>query len=136
MGRSEHSASRLRGLTLVEVAVAVAILGGVIVGLLLARARAQESYNIANEVMTSTRLCASQVARLRARLVDEGEGVFSQPSGYTWRIARSAAPDVEGAAGGLDVYEIHVIPASGEEAGGASVTLWLLSPATPKGSGP
>ena len=133
MRRSEGGASQSHGLTLVEVAVSVAILGGVIVGLLLARARAQESYNTANEVMISTRLCASQVARLRARLADEGEGVFSQPSGYTWRIARSALPDAEC---GLDAYEIHVTPASGEEAGGASVTLWLLSPVTPERSGP
>ena len=126
MGRCRGGRSFLCGLTLIEVGVSVAILGGVVVGLLAVRARALGSSVTANEMMTCSRLCASQVTQLRAGLLGEGEGTFARPAGYTWEITRSTLP--EDAPVGLDPYEIRVTPASGDEAAAVAVTVWLLTP--------
>ena len=114
----------LCGFTLVEVAVSIAILGSVIVGLLVARGRSQHAFRVAKEVMICTRLCASRVAALRARLIGEGAGESLNPEGYSWRITRTVLPD--GAPDGLQAYEVSVMaPASHADAGSVLVTVWL-----------
>ncbi len=134
-----------RGFTLVEVAASVAILGGVIVGILVARNNALTAHAEANQILACTRLCAAQVAALRGGFAREGEGVFVTPSGtYEWRITCSAPPAATTATA-LTAYEVVVWPAApaappADEAAGdapppavepldepcaASATLWL-----------
>jgi hypothetical protein len=101
-----------RGFTLLEVAASVAILGGVILGILVARNHALEAHTQADQILACTRLCAAQVAGLRAGFAGEGEGVFVTPSGaYQWRITASAPPE-DVPATGLTAYEVTVRPAS------------------------
>jgi len=111
--------------TLIEVAVSTAILGTVVAGLLLVESRAQRTYALAKEIMTSTRLCSSRAAALRAGLAGEGEGEFFRPAGYTWRIARKEPPAEAGDR--LEAFEVRVMPPSGREEAAASVTVWLTS---------
>lgn len=111
------------GFTLVEVAVAVAILGSVITSLLVARGRAIQACRVAVETITAARLCASQAAALRGRVIGEGAGEFTRPPGYSWQVARSALP--EGAPEGLDAFTLRVMPPSGNLASAAAITLWL-----------
>ncbi len=106
------STSGRRGFTLVEVAASVAILGGVIVGILVARNHALEAHVQAAQILACTRLCAAQVAGLRAGFAGEGGGVIVTPSGtYEWRITASALPE-DASAAPLTAYEVTVRPAS------------------------
>lgn len=111
MRSRDRVALRRGGFTLLEVAASVAILGGVILGILVARNRALEAHTQADQILACTRLCAAEVAGLRAGFAGEGEGVFVTPSGrYEWRITASALP--EGApATALTAYEVTVRPA-------------------------
>jgi len=118
------------GFTLVEVAVSVAILGSVLTSLLVARGRAIQACSVAVETITAARLCASQAAALRGRMIGEGGGEFTRPSGYTWYVARSALP--EDAPEGLDAFTLRVAPPSGNLASAAAITLWLPATAEPK----
>ncbi len=98
--------------TLVEVAASVAILGGVIVGILVARNNALEAHTQADQILACTRLCAAQVAGLRAGFAGEGGGVFVTPSGtYEWRITASAISE-DATAAALTAYEVTVRPAA------------------------
>ena len=100
-----------RGFTLVEVAASVAILGGVILGILVSRNNALLAHAEADQILACTRLCAAQVAALRAGFAGEGAGEFSTPSGkYEWRITASA-PQEEAASTALTAYEVTVRPA-------------------------
>ena len=114
--------------SLIEVAASVAIMGGVIVGLLLARSRSLESHRSAREIMTCTRICASRVAALRAGLAGTGEGPCSYPEGYRWTITPAELP--EDATSGLRGYEVHVTaPSAGRGVGeSVSATVWLVPP--------
>ena len=116
-----------RSFTLIEVAVSIAILGGVIAGMLVARGRALANSRAAQEIMTCTRLCASRVAAFRAGLVAEGEGAAAHASGYSLRITRGTLPD--DAPPGLEAYEISVTapPSLGENAGSVTVVVWRRS---------
>jgi hypothetical protein len=137
------------GFTLVEVAASVAILGGVIVGILIARNNALVSHGEADQILACTRLCAAQVAALRAGCAGVGEGKFVTPSGtYEWRITSSALP-AGPAATALTAYVVAVWPATparenatGDSASaqpaeqpdrecGAFVTLWLPAQSAP-----
>lgn len=124
MRRADHGCRfRPHGFTLFEVVASVAILGGVVVGLLAIQQRAQGACRLAQEIMTCTRLCAAQVALLRAGRLDRGEGEFTEPDGYTWQITSGVLPaDVPD---GLSAFRVRVSPGSGEKAGGVSVTIWL-----------
>lgn len=115
-----------RGFTLVEVAVSVAILGSVITSLLVARGRAIQACNMAAETITAARLCASQAAALRGRVIGEGAGEFTRPPGYSWYVMRSTLP--EDAPEKLEAFTIRVVPPSGNPGSIAAITLWL--PAT------
>jgi type II secretory pathway pseudopilin PulG len=138
---------RPRGFTLVEVAASVAILGGVILGILVARNRALTAHAEADQILACTRLCAAQVAALRAGFASEGEGKFVTPSGkYEWRITAFALPK-DAASTDLTAYLVTVRPAplprdsatgdpassqddeQPDEPGLASAILWL--PAKP-----
>jgi len=114
------------GFTLIEVAASIAILGGVIAGLLVARTRAQETCRAAKEVMICTRSCAARVAALRARLVAEGEGEVLDAEGYSWRITRTVLP--EDAPDGLEAFDVLVTaPPHAVNPGSALITIWLPS---------
>jgi len=115
-----------RGFTLLEVVASVAILGGVIVGLLAVRQRAQHACRLAHEMMTCTRLCASRVALLRTGEPAEGAGDFACPKGYTWHVTREALPP--NAPDGLAAFRVRVSAASGDDASSVSVAVWLQSP--------
>jgi type II secretory pathway pseudopilin PulG len=146
-----------RGFTLVEVAASVAILGGMILGILVARNNALEAHARADQILSCTRLCAGQVAALRAGCVGAGQGWLVAPSGtYEWRITVSAPPE-DSTATALAPYNVAVWPApvaatsklAGDDAMGdlespppadqpdeqyaASVILWL--PAKPGAAG-
>ena len=124
--RIPHSSFRAQGaagFTLIEVAVSVAILGGVIAALLLARSRAMQAHVIANEMMTCTRLCATQAAALRAGVIGEGEGDFETPKGYHWGIKRLALDETMPQ--GLGAYEIHITPPAHDDEAGVTTALWL-----------
>jgi type II secretory pathway pseudopilin PulG len=133
------------GFTLVEVAASVAILGGVILGILIARNNAMAAHGEADQILVCTRLCAAQVAALRAGCAGEGEGRFVTPSGtYQWRITLSAPPE-DSTAAALTAYEVAVWPAAPasddtakdsaspptieqpDEERGAAAILWLPS---------
>jgi hypothetical protein len=89
----------------------VAILGGVIVALLVARNNALAAHIEADQILACTRLCAAQVAALRAGAASEGQGRLMTPSGiYIWRITRSVIPP-EAAATDLAGYDVAVWPA-------------------------
>ena len=125
-----NCAERIRGrwsFTLIEVAVSIAILGGAITGMLVARGRALANARLAQEIMTCSRLCASQVAAFRAGLVAQGEREVSQAQGYSLRITRGTLPD--DAPAGLEAYEISVTapPLPGEKAGSVTVVVWRRS---------
>jgi len=101
-----------RGFTLVEVAASVAILGGVIMGILVARNRALEAHAEAGQILACTRLCAAQVAALRAGFAREGAGEIVTPYGaYEWRITASAVQE-DSASAALTAYEVTVRPAA------------------------
>lgn len=114
--------ARLAGFSLLEVLAAVAIVGGVIVGVLAARQRAQASCLAAHRVTTSTRLCHSVIARLRAGQVGEGEGVFDGPGGWRWRIGRG--PMQGGMPEALAAYRVEVLSPDDDTAGCAA-TVWM-----------
>jgi hypothetical protein len=122
------------GFTLVEVAASVAILGGVIVGILVARNNALTAHAEANQILACTRLCAGQVAALRGGFAHEGEGVLVTPSGtFEWRITASALP-AETAATALTAYEVVVWPVTpaapaGDAASGDSTPPPTVAPA-------
>ena len=125
-----NCAERVRGrgsFTLIEVAVSIAILGGVIAGMLVARGRALANARLAQETMTCSRLCASRVAAFRAGLVAQGEREVSNAQGYSLRITRGTLPD--DAPAGLEAYEISVTapPSIGEKAGSVTVVIWRRS---------
>jgi hypothetical protein len=131
----------------VEVAASVAILGGVILGILVARNRALTAHAEADQILACTRLCAAQVAALRAGFAGDGEGELVTPSGkYEWRITSFALPE-DATATALTAYVVTVRPAplpcgsatgdpassqaeeQPDEPGRASAILWL--PAKP-----
>jgi prepilin-type N-terminal cleavage/methylation domain-containing protein len=145
-----------RGFTLVEVAASVAILGGVILGILIARNNALAAHVEADQILRCTRLCAAQVAALRAGFAREGQGRIVTPSGtYQWRI--TASPLVDSTATELTAYNVVVWPvppaapgksdrdeATGDSASpppagepdeecSASAVLWLLPGSAPAG---
>jgi type II secretory pathway pseudopilin PulG len=100
-----------RGFTLVEVAASVAILGCMILGILVARNNALGAHARADQILTCTRLCAGQVAALRAGCVGAGQGWLVTPSGtYEWRITASAPPE-DSTATALTPYNVAVWPA-------------------------
>ncbi len=115
-------AGRRRGVTLVEVAVSVAILGGVIAGILAARGRAFAAQRAAEATLTSVRLCAAKAAEFRAGLASVGEGDIESPKGYRWTIRPATLP--EGVPRTLAAYEVRVQPADSAE-DGVSVPVWV-----------
>lgn len=119
--------NKFRAFTLVEVVASLAILGVVIVGLMAARDRAAAAHAAASQMMTCTRLCASQAAALRAGEAFEGRGRFDAPEGYEWRIERRPAPYSDMPR--LRAYEVTVLPPSGDEIIAARLVLWLRSEA-------
>lgn len=140
-----------RAFTLVEVAASVAILGSVILGILLARNRALEAHAEADQILACARLCATQVAALRAGCADLGKGEWETPSGrYEWRIRPAALPE-DAASMALRAFEVSVRPAHAARVGatgesesaqsdeqeqpddprGASVILWLSAKPVP-----
>lgn len=123
-------ARRPAGLTLLEVVVSIAILGGVMVGVLKIRHRAQEMARIARENMTCTRLCAAQVALLRSGEVGEGQGTCDHSQAYNWTVTLEPLP--EGAPKGLSAYRVLVSPPSADVSAGASAVVWLPSPVADK----
>jgi hypothetical protein len=118
------------GFTLVEAAASVALLGGVIVAILVARNNALEAHTEADQILACTRLCAAEVAGLRAGFAGEGTGVLVTPSGkYEWRITASAVPE-DAAATVLTAYEVTVRPAplALEDAGEDSTPAQAVEP--------
>ena len=111
--------------------MSVAIMGGLIVGLLLARARGERTHAMANEMLACTEICASQVAALRADIAREGQGTFAYPQGYEWSIVRTALPD--NAPKRLRAYEVSVRPPAGGETSGVSAVVWLPAALEPAG---
>lgn len=121
--------------TLVEVVASVAIMGGVIVGLLMARSRAVKAHQAARELMTCTRLCASRVASLRAGLAGAGAGSFARPEGYRWTITPAELP--KGAPEDLRAYQVHVTaPSTRASRCSVSATVWLLPTKPAEEDGP
>jgi len=127
-GRSAGSA-----FTLLEVLAAVAILGGVVVGVLLACQRARGVGVSANTTMTCARLCASLAARARRPGADLDEARFETPAGYTWFVTPESLP--EGAPKGLEALRVSVVPVQGEGRG-ASVVVWRQGRLDEKGAAP
>lgn len=115
-------ASPRDGLTLVEVAVSVAILGGVIAGILVARARAFAAQHTAESMMTCVRLCAGKTAEFRAGLAAVGEGDFDCPKGYRWTIRAAALPD--SVPRNLAAFEVRVFPTNAEDIG-VTAPVWI-----------
>ena len=112
--------------TLIEVAAALAILGGVIASLLAARTRAMRTHYAARDTMACTRICADLAAHLRAGLAGTGTGVSSRPPGYRWAITIAEVP--EDAPPGLLGYQVCVTPASPDSAASAasvSAVVWV-----------
>ena len=123
-----------RAFTLLEAVAALAILGGVIVGLLLSRQRALDAARSARELLTCTRLCASRLALLRAGQLAEGEGDFASPEGFSWRVETATLPD--DAPEGLAAFRVSVSPPSADAASGAAATVWLRAPTDDEGTAP
>jgi len=118
------SAERGAGFTLLEVIVSIAILGGVITALLVARSSAQETHLIAAQMLTATRLAASRAALLRAGALGPGEGELTEPSGYRWRV--TAIPPAEGGRKDVRMYDLRVWPEAHEAEAGVSLHVWIL----------
>jgi len=120
--RSGESGAR-RGMTLLETVVAIAIVGSVLVGLLVARLRAFEAQRRAGEVLAAARTAASCVSALRAGAIGEGSGEGARPGPIEWSIARSEAPsDV---ADRLDSFTVRVRFSAGSPEGDLVLTVWL-----------
>ena len=118
------SGERRAAFSLLEVIVSIAILGGVITALLVARSRAQETHIIAAQMLTATRLAASRAALVRGGTLGPGEGEFKEPSGFRWRV--TAIPPVEGGAKDLRMMEVSVWPESHEAEAGVTLHVWVL----------
>ena len=129
----KNSADRRRAaFTLLEVIVSIAILGGVITALLVARSSAQETHLIAAEMMTATRLANSIAAQVRAGVQPVGEGAYKEPFGYRWRV--TALPTPDGGRKELRMYEVRVGPQAHETQAAVTLQVWLLdqkAPVTP-----
>lgn len=110
------------GFTLVEVLTAVAILGGVIALLLVARNNALHTYAEAAQAQRCAQLCASQAAAFRAGEVFAGNGEFESAPGYKWVIEEIPAPDE--AVSTIHAYRIRVLSPSQKEEATAEVVLW------------
>lgn len=124
--RPPRTDRRQRAFTLIEVAVSVAILGGVLAGALTIRWRARHAAYAARETQTCADLCASRVAALRGGATGVGRGAFTSPEGYRWTIR-----DLKGDGDkGVRAYEVSVRPPSGEEKSAAKVIIWLYREAT------
>jgi len=115
---------RSAGFTLLEVIVSIAILGGVITALLVARSNAQETHLIASQMLTATRLASSRAALLRAGTMGPGEGAFIEPVGYRWRV--TAIPPVEGGRKDVRMYVLTVWPEAHEVEAGVTMHVWVL----------
>jgi len=113
------------GLTLLEVVLSIAILGGVVVGVLKIRQRAQESAQLARGNLICTRLCADQAALLRAGELGEGEGSCDHPQPHVWTVARE--PLADDMPKGLSAYRVSVRPDSDDTTAAASVVVWIAS---------
>ena len=128
--RSCSGSGRRSGFTLVEVAAAVAILGLVCAGLLVARARAVQATGRAGRILTAVRLCQGRVADLKAGIAQPGSGPFPDDEGYTWSIVEEDPP--HGAPPGLSAFTVTVSPPPGEAAEDrraaeqVRATVWLL----------
>lgn len=116
--------ARRRAFTLLEVVVSIAILGGVITALLVARSQAQEKHAIAAQTLTAARLASSQAALLRAGAVGPGEGTFAGSAGYRWRA--TAVSPTEGVSKDLRKYELRVWAESHEEETAVTLHVWRL----------
>ena len=116
--------NRRDGFTLLEVAVSVAILGGVLGGMLVAQSRATLAFGVARDTLSGATLCASRVAALRAGVAGPGQGVFTAPSGFRWSVRR--LDDLRPGAAGLEKYEVTVTPPSGERAAIALAVVWVF----------
>jgi len=105
------------------VALSAAILGGVVAGMLVARARAREAFHVAHELNISTGLCASRVAEFRAGIVGRGRGEFAEPSAFAWRIqeSRKKAPP------GLQGRAVGVTPPGNRDAAETTIVLWRFA---------
>ena len=117
---------RALAFTLVEVAASVAILGGVIAGLLIARGRSLRTHQAARELMTCRQLCAARVAAVRAGVQPSGQGIMDYPEGYRWSVTAPELP--EDAPERLCAYRVTVrAPAWGRaEVPSVSATVWML----------
>lgn len=111
-----------RGVTLVEVAVSVAIMGGVITGILVARARAFAAQQTAESTLTCVRLCSAKSSEFRAGLAFVGEGDFDSPKGFHWIIRSAPLPDASPQS--LAGYEVFVHPAGFAE-NGVTAPVWI-----------
>jgi hypothetical protein len=87
--------------------------------------RAQEAQLAAAEMLTCTRLCASQAASLRMGAAGEGRGKYDTPAGYEWRITRVDPPD--GVPRGFNAYTVAVYPPSSTRDSAVAVTLWVYT---------
>jgi len=113
------------GVTLLEAVAALAIIGSVLVGLLVARMRAFEAHRRAAESLASVRLAASCAEALRARVIAEGSGEATWPAGYTWSVTHGDAPsDV---ADRLEAFTVRVASPSEDPECTVAVTVWLPS---------
>jgi len=114
-----------RGFTLVEVVASLAILGAVVVGLLTLRDSATAAHAAAAQMLTSTRLCSSKAAELRAGRAFEGRGRYESPEGYEWRVEQLVPPHADMPQ--LKAYAVTVLPPTGDEKVSSRVVLWLCS---------
>jgi len=119
---------------MVEVVAALAIAGGVIVGVLFARDRAVTACASARATMASARIGASLAARLRVGEIGEGAGVVEEQGEFGWWIVRDAL--ASGAPETVRAYTIEVLPPNGDVLNGCIVHAWRHEPNETKGTAP
>jgi len=123
---SRQGNRRMNAFTMVEVVAALAIAGGVIVGLLFARDRAVETCASARATAASARLCAALAARVRAGEIRESAGVAEEHGEFLWRVVTEGRPAAAPEA--VRAYKVEVLPPNGDTLNGCIARVWRYEP--------
>ncbi len=109
----------------------MAIMGLVIVGLLVARIRAQQDHQAARQLLAATALCASKLDELKLGLLEEGSREIAGSGGFTYQVVKH--PWQEGDELRLRRFDIAVRPPGPSLSDiDVNVTIWLPPQPSPE----